>query len=66
MAPSRVRVSREATDLLTAYVECAALLKWLVEHDGECLADNPKALAKARDALARTNGLSEDRDFKNE
>ena len=49
------KASREATELLTAYVECATILKWLVEHDGECLFDNPKALAKARDALARTS-----------
>lgn len=43
-----------AERLLTAYCECAAILRWLVEHDGECLADNPLAMAKAMAALEDT------------
>ena len=28
------------------------LLKWVVEHDGECIGDHPKVLAEARALLA--------------
>lgn len=33
--------------------ELARVLRWCVEHDGETLFDNPKALAAARAILAK-------------
>lgn len=50
---NRAAVPVAATDLLAAYCEAAAILSWLVDHNGECLGDNPLALAKAKAALAK-------------
>jgi hypothetical protein len=42
-------IVEDRNDLLT-------LLRWCVENDGECLADNPLKLARARAAIARATG----------
>lgn len=51
--PDTPSIPLDAMELLAAYADAAAILKWVVEHDGECLGDNPMALQRARDALAK-------------
>lgn len=43
---------RFALDLAGQVGSLAAVVEWCIEHDGECLGDNPRQLAYARKVLA--------------
>jgi hypothetical protein len=34
-----------------------AVVEWVIDRDGECLGDNPRQLAYAKDALAQARAL---------